>query len=239
VCFWSWPRATFVTAFAGRFRAVVRSESALALVRRLFKSNIRRENVRSYPRALERVATSHREVANRSRELMELRTRGPARSARSSWAESVSTIIQTVSWSTIPPIRPGSTMSPRSCRRRAASGVHPTPAVGTIRNPLRLRGKPLVGDLFERRRQNQIIRGSRLRRKTTASGQFEHAEGQCPTLGNGFQTPILLSWSPAPIHSRLARSAQNHGLWSFRTRRRRVPYARQNVGVSHPGVSHP
>ncbi len=33
------------------------------------------------------------------------------------------------------------------------------------------------------------------------------------------------------IHSRLARSAQNLGRWSFRTRRRRVPDARQKAGV--------
>jgi hypothetical protein len=55
----------------------------------------------------------------------------------------------------------------------------------------------------------------------------------------GFQAPILLSWSPASIHSRLARSAQSHGLWSFRTRGRRVPVARQKVGVSHPPVPTP
>ncbi len=57
------------------------------------------------------------------------------------------------------------------------------------------------------------------------------------TVPRGFQTPMLFLRSAASVHSRLAPSAQNHGLWSFRTRRRRVPDARQTVGARHPKVS--
>jgi hypothetical protein len=62
-------------------------------------------------------------------------------------------------------------------------------------------------------RPHPFIRGSLVRRKTTASGHFEHAEGEYLTLGKMWVSHIPVSHIPDI--------------------RRRVPEARQNVGVSN------
>jgi hypothetical protein len=42
-----------------------------------------------------------------------------------------------------------------------------------------------------------FIRGSLVRRKTTASGHFEHAEGECPTFGKRWVPDIPFPIQPS------------------------------------------
>ncbi len=68
-----------------------------------------------------------------------------------------------------------------------------------------------------------------------------------PQDSTGFQTPRHPDTQIPDTHASvmvlrthsfpLARSAQNHGLWSFQTRRRQVPVAWQKVGVLHPATT--
>jgi hypothetical protein len=96
------------------------------------------------------------------------------------------------------------------------------PFIGTLRvtNPVRQsRASPPQAE-------KRVLRGERRLSLRSVDSKIKGFQG--------FHTPILSSRSHASIHSRIARSAQYHGLWSFRSRRRRAPDARQKVGVCHP-----
>jgi hypothetical protein len=56
--------------------------------------------------------------------------------------------------------------------------------MGTIR-----RAREFQTPILLSRPPHPYIRGSHARRKTTASGQVEHAEGQCPTPGKRWVGP--------------------------------------------------
>ena len=55
--------------------------------------------------------------------------------------------------------------------------------------------------------------------------------------GKGNPDTHPLSRSPASIHSRLARSAENHGPWSLRTRRTECPTLGKPWGRVAPGIA--
>jgi hypothetical protein len=96
------------------------------------------------------------------------------------------------------------------------------------------KGKEIAEILIHRTLVEQALRAKRL--EVTGSGpgrprDYSLGLPQILTCRDSRHPSFLLPRTPASIHSRLACSTQNHGLWSFPTRIRRLSDAPQKVGV--------